>query len=333
MLHTGGTLMMRGGEPTPLRPDVYTSDLLTELPVLHRIADIETRILFNYDSSDIQPHHWVELGAAVHGALDERRPDGARAFDGVVVLHGTDTMAYTASALAFLLRGLDRPVILTGAQRPLAEVRTDARSNLVDACHLATMDLPEVGIGFNARLFRGCRAVKMDAWGLDAFGSPSCPPLVTLGVTVERGTHVLPPRPRADFDARIEPRVLAVRVFPGLDPKLLLGALRAGVRGVVLEGFGSGTIPRLENSLVPVVTDAVARDIPVVIVSQCARGAVDLTRYEGGAAALGGGAIGAGTMTAEAAVAKLMVALGRAGEGGRLDAAKQAFGESWAGEF
>nr|MBK7067570.1 asparaginase [Deltaproteobacteria bacterium] len=189
MLHTGGTLMMRGGDPTPLVPDVYTSDLLTELPVLNRIADIETRILFNYDSSDMQPHHWVELGAAVHGALDERRADGSRAFDGVVVLHGTDTMAYTASALAFLLRGLDRPVVLTGAQRPLAEVRTDARSNLVDACHLATMDIPEVGIGFNAKLLRGCRAVKMDAWGLDAFGSPSCPPLVTLGVTVERGSH------------------------------------------------------------------------------------------------------------------------------------------------
>ena len=114
---------------------------------------------------------------------------------------------------------------------------------------------------------------------------------------------------------------------------MLLGALRAGVRGVVLEGFGSGNIPRLENSLVPVLSDAVARDIPVVIVSQCVRGAVDLTRYEGGAAALSRGAIGAGSMTAEAAVAKLMVTLGRAGEGDRLDAARRAFGESWAGEF
>ncbi len=324
--------MMHGGDPTPLKPDVYTSDLLAELPVLNRIADIETRILFNYDSSDLQPHHWVELGAAIHGALDERLPDGSRSFDGVVVLHGTDTMAYTASALAFLLPGLDRPVVLTGAQRPLAEVRTDARSNLVDACHLATMDLPEVAIAFNARLLRGCRAIKMDAWALDAFASPSCAPLVTLGVTVERGTHILPPRARAEFDARIEAKVLAVRLFPGLDPKLLLGALRSGVRGLLLEGFGSGNIPRLENSLVPVVRDAVARDVPVVIVSQCARGAVDLTRYEGGAAALGEGAIGAGAMTAEAAVAKLMLALGRADEGRRRETARRAFAECWAGE-
>jgi L-asparaginase len=332
MLHTGGTLMMRGGDLTPLRPDVYTSDLLTELPVLDRIADIETRILFNLDSSDMQPHHWVELAAAVHGALEERLPGGGLAFDGVVVLHGTDTMAYTAGALAFLLPGLDRPVVFTGAQRPLAEVRTDARSNLVDACHLATMDIPEVGIAFNARLFRGCRAKKVDAWGLAAFDSPTCPPLVTLGVTVERGAHILPARSRAAFDPRIEAKVLAVRVFPGLDPSLLLGALRVGVRGLLLEGFGSGNLPRLENSLIPVIEAALARDVPVVIVSQCMRGAVDLSRYEGGSAAQGAGAISAGTMTAQAALAKLMIALGRAGEGRRLDAAKRAFAETWAGE-
>lgn len=333
LIHTGGTLMMRGGDPTPLHPDVYTSDLVAELPVLSRIADIETRILFNLDSSDMQPHHWVELGAAVHAALDERRDDGARAFDGVVVLHGTDTMAYTASALAFLLPGLDRPVILTGAQRPLAELRTDARSNLVDACQLATMDLPEVGIAFNSRLFRGCRAKKVDAWALAAFDSPTCPPLVNLGVTVERGAHVLAPRNRADYDPRIEPRVLAMRTFPGLDPELLLGALRSGVRGVLLEGFGSGNIPRLENSLVPVVEAALALDVPVVIVSQCLRGAVDLTRYEGGSAAQGAGAISGGTMTAQAALTKMMVAIGRAGGEGRVAAVKRAFAESWAGEF
>src|SRR5262245_41880643 len=161
--------MMRGGEPQPLVPDVYTQDLLAELPVLRKIAEFETRILFNLDSSNMQPHHWVELAATVHGAL--------AGYDGVVVVHGTDTMAYTASALAFLLPGLDRPVVLTGAQAPLLDVRTDARANLVDACHLATMPIPEVAIAFDSRLLRGCRAKKLDAWGMSAFGSPSCPPL------------------------------------------------------------------------------------------------------------------------------------------------------------
>src|ERR1700760_521280 len=187
--------MMRGGTPTPLAPDVYTQDLLAELPILRKIADIETRILFNLDSSNLQPHHWVELAATVHDALPR--------YDGVVIVHGTDTMAYTASALAFLLPGLDRPVVLTGSQTPLVDVRSDARTHLVDACHLATMEIPEVGIAFGSKLLRGCRASKLDAWGLSAFGSPSCAPLAELGVGVRVGTHVLPKRPIAAFDERI----------------------------------------------------------------------------------------------------------------------------------
>jgi len=324
ILHTGGTLMMRGGDPSPLAPDVYTSDLFAELPVLRKVAEIESRILFNLDSSDMQPHHWVELAADVHASLPK--------YDGVVVVHGTDTMAYTASALAFLLPGIDRPVVLTGAQRPLVEVRTDARANLVDACMLATMPIAEVGIAFGSKLLRGCRASKLDAWGMNAFATPSCAPLAELGVTVEIAPHVLAPRPPTAFDPRIEPRVLAVRAFPGLDPRLLIGALRVDVKGIVLEAFGAGNVPHLENSLVPVIEEATRRDIPVVIVSQCARGAVDLSRYEGGSAAAKAGAIGAGTMTSEAAVTKLMVALGRA-SAQRVHAAREAFRCAWVGEM
>lgn len=337
LIHTGGTLMMRGGDPTPLAPDVYTGDLLAELPVLRKIARIETRILFNLDSSDIQPHHWVEVAATVHQALPS--------YDGVVIVHGTDTMAYTASALAFLLPGLDKPVVLTGSQTPLGDVRSDARTNLVDACHLATLRIPEVGIAFNSRLLRGCRSTKLDAWGMSAFGSPSCPPLAELGLDVHLGPHVLPPRPAEPFDPRIEPRVLAVRTFPGLDPRLLHGALTAGVRGMLIEAFGAGNVPHLENSLIPVLESARALDVPVVIASQSPRGAVDLRRYEGGVAAGRAGAIGAGDMTTEAALAKLMVTLGRARDdadtspvsmrsgGGRIRAAREAFLVARAGEM
>lgn len=341
LIHTGGTLMMRGGDPAPLAPDVYTRDLLAELPILRKIAAIETRILFSLDSSDIQPHHWVELAETVHEALP--------LYDGVVVVHGTDTMAYTASALAFLLPGLDRAVVLTGSQRPLVDVRTDARTNLVDACHLATMRIPEVGIAFNSRLLRGCRATKLDAWGLNAFGSPSCLPLAELGTGVQLAPHILPPRPFAPFDPRIEPRVLAVRTFPGLDPRLLSGALAAGVRGMVIEAFGAGNVPRLENSLIPVIKAATERDVPVVIVSQSPRGAVNLARYEGGSEAAHAGAIGAGDMTPEATLTKLMVTLGRAGTDDppasrapaerrstsdlRIEAARTAFANAAAGEM
>jgi L-asparaginase len=325
LIHTGGTLMMRGGDPTPLEPDVYTRDLVAELPVLRKLAEIETRILYNLDSADIQPHHWVELARVVHESLAH--------YDGIVVVHGTDTMAYTASALAFLLPGLDRPVILTGAQKPLTDVRTDARTNLVDACHLATLAIAEVGIAFDSELLRGCRATKLDAWGMKAFGSPSCPPLAELGLGVHLAPHVLSPRPPVLYDPRLEPNVIAVRTFPGLDPRLLQGALAAGVRGLLIEAFGAGNVPRVENSIVPVIESARAMDVPVVIVSQSPRGAVDLTRYQGGVAAARAGAIGAGDMTSEAALTKLMIALGRADGSGRVRAAREAFASSWAGEM
>jgi L-asparaginase len=327
LIHTGGTLMMRGGDPAPLAPDVYTRDVLAEVPVLRKIAAIETRILWNLDSSDIQPHHWVELAGEVHSAL--------ALYDGVVIVHGTDTMAYTASALAFLLPGLDRGVVLTGSQTPLSDIRSDARTNLVDAFHFASMRVPEVAIAFGSKLWRGCRATKLDAWGMDAFGSPTCPPLAVLGLGARMAPHILPQRAHQPFDGRIEPRVLAVRTFPGLDPKLLLGALRMGVRGIVIEAFGAGNVPRLENSLIPVIEAARSLDVPVVIVSQTPRGAVDLTRYEGGVAAAQAGAIGAAEMTPEAALAKLMVTLGRADDlrvEGRVLRAREAFATSVVGE-
>lgn len=323
--------MMRSGEEDHLAPDVYTADLLAELPVLRKLAEIETRILFNLDSSDMQPHHWVELARAVHEARET--------YDGIVIVHGTDTMAYTASALAFLVPGLDRSVVLTGSQAPITDIRTDGRANLVDAFHLATLRIPEVGIAFDSKLLRGCRSIKFDAWGLSCFSSLTCPPLAELGLGVQLAQHILPPRAPEPFDPRIEPRVIAVRTFPGLDPRLLLGALNAGVRGIVIEAFGVGNVPTLQNSLIPVIDAARSRDVPVVIVSQSPRGVVDLSRYGGGVAAGRAGAIGAGDMTTEAALAKLMITLGRAAsadgssDGWRTRAAREAFSDSRVGEM
>ncbi len=201
------------------------------------------------------------------------------------------------------------------------------------------MKIPEVGIAFSSQLLRGCRAKKLDAWGMSAFGSPSCPPLADLGLGVQIAPHILPPRPTQPFEPYIEARVLAVRTFPGLDPKLLMGALASGVRGILIEAFGTGNVPRMENSLLPVIEAARALDVPVVIVSQPPRGAVDLGRYTGGAAAAQAGAIGAGDMTPEAALAKLMITLGRAAarsggaELGRVRAAREAFSVAHVGEM
>jgi L-asparaginase len=307
VIHTGGTLTMAtspGGDGT-LSPSDEQQDLAV-VPGLTSIAEIETQHLFNLDSGDMQPSHWIAIARAVHAAI--ARND----VRGVVVVHGTDTMSYSASALAFLLGPLPKPVVLTGAQRPLGDIRTDARSNLIDATIGATLAVPEVLVAFNAKLLRGCRTLKVDAWAFDAFASPGCAPLVDLGVGVSVASHVRTPSALRPLETALEPRVLAVRVFPGLDPKLVIGAARAGVRGLVLEAYGTGNLPHLEgSSLIPAIEECAERGVPMVIVSQCARGHVDLERYEGGAAAKWAGAIDGGDMTVEAAIAKLMIGLAR----------------------
>jgi L-asparaginase len=250
----------------------------------------------------------------VHAAVED--PD----IDGIVIVHGTDTMAYTASALGLLLGPLPKPVVLTGAQRPLTQARTDARENLIDAVLVATLPVPEVTIAFASRALRGVRATKRDAWAFDAFDSPNCAPLVELGLGVEVAKHVRAAAPLRPFDARLEPRVLAVRVFPGIDPSLVRGAVRAGVRGLVLEAYGTGNLPHLGGSLIPALEEARDRGVPVLVVSQCLRGFVDMGAYAGGAQAKEAGAISGGDMTVEAAIAKLMIGLARHADPGTLRA-------------
>ena len=314
LLLTGGTLLMNEAAPGEERRGAVTldaeqtnRDLRSEVPGLARVADIETKLLFQMDSANMQPSDWLRLAREVHAQLPS--------YDGIVVVHGTDTMAYTASALAMLLGPLPKPVVLTGSQRPLSDVRTDARQNLIDAALVATLSVPEVCIAFGSRALRGARATKRDAWGFDAFDSPNLGPLVELGLGVEVAPHVRTASPLGPFDDRLEARVLAVRVFPGLDPILLRGALRAGVKGLVLEGYGTGNVPK---TLIPAIEEARDRGVPVLVVSQCVRGHVELGRYEGGAEAAAAGAISAGDMTVEAALAKLTIGLARHGNGEAL---------------
>lgn len=297
------------GDPTSRRVGLASEDrdLGNEVPDLARIADVQTRALFRMDSANMQPSDWIMLAREVHRELPNH--------DGIVVVHGTDTMAYTASALALLLGPLPKPVVLTGSQKPLVELRTDARDNLVDAALVATLPVPEVSVVMQSRALRGARATKKDAWGFDAFDSPQLAPLVELGLDVEVMPHVRAPGVLAPFDDRLEPRVLAVRVFPGVDPRLVQGAVRAGVRGLVLEGYGTGNVP---HTLLPALEEARDHDVPVVVVSQCIKGYVDLARYEGGVMAASAGAISAGDMTVESALAKLMIGIARHGTGPAL---------------
>lgn len=299
LLHTGGTLGMHG---TPLEPGNYAQRLRTTVPELERIAHLETRIVCNLDSSDVGPSEWSAIAREIDAARDRA--------DGFVVVHGTDTMAYTASALAFALSGLDRPVVLTGAQRPLAELRTDARRNLADSVEVAANSgIREVGICFDGLLLRGCRSTKSDARSYRAFDSPGLEPLARLGFDIDVARHVRAPAEPFRCDARFDPRVIVLHVTPGLEPRTVERLLDADdVRGVVLAGFGVGTIPNRDRALAPPIRKAIERGVEVLVVTQWG-GIVDLGLYKNSLVLRDAGAIAGGKMRVEAAVAKLMHAI------------------------
>ncbi|MHB8878482.1 MAG: asparaginase [Myxococcaceae bacterium] len=302
LLHTGGTLGMAGGRPSALRPASFFKTLKTRVPELFELADVELELFCNVDSCEMQPEVWSELAAHLH-----RRLPGV---DGAVVTHGTDTLALTASALSFMLPGLAKPVVLTGSQRPLGEIRSDARLNLIDAVISALRGPREVTICFDSHLYRGNRTRKVKVAEYDAFESPNFPVLGVLGVDARFEPGLVPLGKQA-LRNNLDPRVFLLKVFPGLDPALPL-ALLPRLHGLVLEAYGAGTFPsekRLGRSLLPLFKEARRRDIPVLVVSQAHRNGVDLSLYESGAASLAQGALRGADLTPEAALVKLMHAL------------------------
>ena len=295
---------MSGRRPDALKPGAFFRTVRARVPELTKLAHIEFELFCNVDSCELQPEVW--------SALATRLGERLKSFDGVVVTHGTDTLAETAAALSFMLPGLDRPVVLTGAQRPLGEIRSDARLNLVDAVTSALHGPPEVSVCFDSHLFRGNRVRKVSIAEYDAFASPNCPVLGVLGVDT-RFEPGWSPRGRFRVEAQVDPRVFLLRVFPGLDPAIPL-AILPRVRGLVLEAYGAGNFPVSQDSgrsLAPILAEARRLGVTVLVVSQAARNGVDLSLYESGSAAAAAGAISGGDMTVSAAVVKLMHGLAR----------------------
>lgn len=311
--YTGGSVGMRrtadGYAPDP----EFLETELRRLPELQS-PEVPEHDLRTYDplldSADMAPSDWLRIARDIQERYDDH--------DGFVVLHGTDTMAYTASALSFMLGGLDKPVILTGSQIPLAELRSDARQNLVTALLLAGREpLPEVCLLFGRRLLRGCRATKVNAEGFDAFDSPNFPPLASVGVEVRiRWDLVRRPERRRDgleVQALEGPKVGALRLFPGISADVLANVLRPPLQGLVLEAFGVGNGPTRDPAFLRALAEATAppRSVVVVATTQCRKGAVQLDRYAAGAALARSGAVSGGDMTAEAALAKLHYLIAR----------------------
>jgi L-asparaginase len=310
VINTGGTIGMRR-EGAVYRPCAgHLAQLLLAMPELRSVPLPGIELHESdplLDSSDMSPTAW--------GALAHLIAARDAAFDGFVILHGTDTMAYTASALSFMLEGLQKPVILTGSQIPLVEVRSDARENLIDALMVAgNQEIPvsEVGVMFGGLLLRGNRTTKVSADGLEAFASPNLAPLGRGGVRLRIFPERL--RPAAAGPLRVEPllpsHVGAIRLFPGMEAELLRSFLAPPLQGLVLEAFGVGNAPA-RPAFLEAVREATGRGVVIVVCTQCLEGRVDLTSYAAGAGLAAAGAISGQDMTAEAAMTKLFWLFGR----------------------
>ena len=258
------------------------------------------------DSANMSPKHWLDI------AHDIR--DHYSAYDGFIVLHGTDTMAYTASALPFMLRGLDKPVILTGSQIPLCEIRNDGRDNIITALIIAAnYAIPEVCLYFGERLLRGCRSKKVNADGFRAFDSPNFPPLGTAGIDISINWElIIEPEvkdntlsPGLQIQELEDHVVAALRIFPGISAQLVDNLLQPPLKGLVLEAYGVGNGPAQDSDFIDALRRASDRGVVMVDCSQCLRGRVDLRGYKTGAALANAGVISGYDMTVEAALAKL----------------------------
>jgi len=292
------------------------NQILEEVPELRKFGCKIDTYSFDplIDSSDVQPDFWLKLTSLIKENYDK--------YDGFVILHGTDTMSFTASALSFMFENLAKPVVLTGSQLPIGMLRTDGKENLISSIEIASATgpdghpmVPEVCIYFESQLYRGNRTTKYNAENFRAFRSANCPVLADVGIHIKYNRSLI--RYPQEWDAplrvsqNMDTNVAILKIFPGIAPAVIDAVLNMeGLRGVVLETFGSGNAPTA-YWVVERIKDAVQRGLVVLNVTQCHAGKVDMDAYATGVALKQEGVISGFDSTTEAAVTKMFFALGQ----------------------
>jgi len=303
LLATGGTIASVERNEG-LVPELSVEEMLNFLPETSSDVHVDGRILMNIDSTNLQPEQWIKIAEAVYTHYHD--------YDGFVITHGTDTLAYTSSALSYMLQGLEKPVVLTGSQVPISFKQTDAKKNVSDALRFACEDIGGVFVLFDGRVILGTRAVKMRTKSYDAFESINHPYVAYVDRN-EINYKWKPVRAskKFSFHANLCTDVFLMKLYPGMKPETF-DCLKDLYKGIIIESFGNGGLPFEGRNLLSKIQELTENGIAVVITTQCLEEGEDLLLYEVGRKVAQHQVILSGDMNTEAIVPKLMWALGQA---------------------
>lgn len=312
IIYTGGTIGMVNDAKTGTLIPFDFAQIKENVPELARLNYQLAVHSFNpiLDSSNMNPKIWAELAELINEKYHQ--------FDGFVILHGSDTMSYTASALSFMLQNLAKPVVLTGSQLPIGEIRTDAKENLITALEIAATKkngkamVPEVSVYFDYQLFRGNRSIKNDLEKFEAFFSPNYPVLAEAGVNLDFFSNYILPIPTEEFQIHtsFNSNIGVLKMYPGITENVVSAITKSNVDAIILEAFGSGNTTT-EDWFINCLEEAISNDKIIVDISQCKGGSVKLGMYETSRKLQKMGVLSGYDMTFEATVTKLMYLMGQ----------------------